>query len=92
MICRTGNNTYRKMCGLRKIAVILTALFGVLGFSFGDSPQNCDLVKQDFETTVKLAHLRFLEKPEAGKIVALICKMLLSILSVYFLPSVDNKK
>lgn len=67
VIYRTGGYNFRKMCGLRKFAVVLTVLIGVLGFSFGDSPKKCDLVNKDLERTVKLSHLKFLQEPQKGK-------------------------
>lgn len=83
VICRTGGYNFRKMCGLRKIAVILTVLIGVLGISLGDSPKKCDLVNKDFERTVKLSHLKFLQEPQKGKNFPIVFKSVLSLLFVY---------
>lgn len=67
VIFGTGHCYFWKICGLRNFAIVLAVLFGTLGFSFGDSSKSCDVVKRDFETTARLTHLRFLEKPETGK-------------------------
>lgn len=84
VICGTGEYSFCKMCILRKVVVILTVLFGVIGFSFGDSPKNCDLVSKDFERIVKLSHLKILEKPETGKNLLTFAKGIIYYLFSYF--------
>lgn len=67
VICRTGGYNFRRMCALQKIALASAVLFGVLGFSFGDTARKCDLVNKDFERTVKLSHLKFHQELQKGK-------------------------
>lgn len=55
----------RKMSRSQKLAV-LTLLFGVIGFSLGDSSKSCDLVKRDFDR-ISVNGLKISEKPETGK-------------------------
>lgn len=84
VICRSGGYNCRRMCSLRKIALATAVLIGVVGFSFGDdNGKKCDLVNKDFERTVKLSHLQFLQEPQKGKRTFLLRFYLSLLLFVY---------